>query len=534
MSTKPNYLKGATILAAAAIITRIIGAVYRIPLARLLGNEGMALFGVSHEIFVVILNITATGFPIALSRMISRSYTLNEHKQIQRTFSVALTVFFVMGIFGALFVAFSPEMLASFMESPLSAQSIFALWPAVLCVSLMGAYRGYAQGLSNMTPTSVSQVIESFLRFAIGLALVWMLLAQDSPLSTASAGAVWGTSLGTVVAFFFLFFYKKRLDRNMGISPATSSDIPVAKSQTFKTLLKISLPITLAASILSIINLTSTFLIMSRLQHAAGFSEEGANFLFGAFFNVRTIFNLPATFIVPLTTSLLPAIVAYLSQKDDKTALVQAQSGLKIMNILALAAGVGLIVLATPIVQVLYPTIGDEGNLLMAIMGAAAYFFCLLMLLNVILQAYGLEKYTIISILIGGVVRIALEFVLLGMPHVHIYGAAIGTAVCFLVASIMNFYFIRTKIQSPPKFWSATTKPLICSLLMGAVAFVIYTLSIRLLPMVIALGLAIAVAGFVYLVLIVITKTITYDDMLMLPRGKALAKLLRMKAPIEG
>ena len=531
MTTKPNYLRGAAILAVASIITRIIGAVYRIPLAQILGNEGIALFGVANDLFAVILNIIATGFPIALSRMISRSYTLGHHRDMAKTFSVALIVFAVMGVVGAFVVALFPATLAGLMASPLSRESIFALWPAVLAVSLMSAYRGYAQGLSEMAPTSISQIIEAFLRFVIGLALVWILLDRGSALSTASAGAIWGTSIGTVFAFFFLFFTKKRLDRKMKInSDQKSADSDEGKTNISKTLFKIAIPITLAASVLSVVNMVSTSLIMHRLQHAVGFSQEQTNFLFGAFFNVRNIFNLPAHFIVPLTTSLLPAIVAYLSQKDSKTALLQAQSGLKMMNVLALSAGVGLIVLATPIIQTLFPGIGQEANLLMAIMGAAAYFFCLLMLLNVILQAYGLEKYTIISIAIGGVVRLILEFFLLGMPQIHIYGAAIGTLACFLLAAICNLYFIRTKIENPPKFWTVTIRPLICSLIMGAVAFGIYTLSARVLPTLFAMAGAIAVAAFVYLVLIIVTKTITYDDMLMLPKGEKLAKLLRIRA----
>ena len=530
MTTKPNYLKGATILAAAAIITRIIGAVYRIPVAHLLGNEGVALFAVAHNIFALILTIIATGFPIALSRMISRSYTLGHHRDMEKTFSVALIVFAVMGVVGALIVALFPAALANLMRNPLSRESIFAIWPAVLAVSLMSTYRGYAQGLSEMTPTSISQIIESFLRFAIGLPLVWFLLHQGSPLPTASAGAMWGTSIGVVVALFFLFFTKKRLDRKLNLASNKSTENAESKNAIFKTLVKIALPITVAASVLSVLNLTTTFLVMDRLQNAAGLSESEANFLFGAFFNVQTIFNLPSHFIVPLTTSLLPAIVAYLSQKDEKTALLQAESGLKIMNVLALAAGVGLIVLATPIIQTIYSDIGEEANLLMAIMGAAAYFFCLLMLLNVILQAYGLEKYTLISIIVGGVVRLILEFFLLGMPQVHIYGAAIGTLACFLLAAILNLYFIRTKIENPPKFWAVTIKPLLCAVIMGAVAFGVYTLSTRVLPTLFAMAGAIAIAAFVYLILIILTKTITYDDMLMLPKGEKLAKLLRIRA----
>ena len=530
MTTKPNYLKGATILTAAAIITRIIGAVYRIPLQHFLGNEGMGMFYMANDLFVVFLNVITTGFPIALSRMISRSYTLGHHRDMEKTFSVAFIIFAVMGVAGALIVILFPAALANLIESPLSKESVFAFWPAVLAVSLMSAYRGYAQGLSEMAPTSISQVIESFLRFAIGLTLVWFLLNQNSPLPTASAGAMWGTSLGTVFALFFLFFTKKRLDRKLNLKPSKTAEASESKGTIFKTLFKIALPITVAASVLSVITLISSRLIMYRLQHAVGFSMEETLFLVGAFGNARAIFNIPATFIVPLTTSLLPAIVAYLSQKDEKTALLQAQSGLKIMNVLALAAGMGLMVLATPIVQTLFSEVGEEANLLMAIMGAAAYFFCLLMLLNVILQAYGLEKYTLISITIGGVVRIILEFFLLGMPQIHIYGAAIGTLVCFLLAAMLNLYFIRTKIENPPKFWAVTIRPLICAIIMGAVAFSVYTLSTRVLPTLFAMAGAIAIAAFVYLVLIIVTKTITYDDMLMLPKGEKLAKLLRIRA----
>ena len=542
---KPNYLRGATILAAAALIVKIIGAIYRIPLGRILGNEGIAFFGVAHSIYLFILTITVAGLPIALSKMISAAHAQNRTRQVKRIFSVVLCTFFVVGLFGALTTALFSDTLASWMNSPNARESIFALSPAILFVCLMAAYRGYAQGLSNMIPTSISQVIEAVLRFGFGLSFAWFFMYRNYPLSTAASGAVWGTAISTLVGFSFLLAYKKRLDKSILTDPTQDTIAPDRKCDIVKTLFRMGIPITIGASILSLTQLVSTFLIMSRLQHGLGFSNEFASFLFGAYFKVQTLFNLPSAFIVPLTVSLIPAIVSCLSTKNDALALDQAESGLKVANILSLAAGVGLMALAAPIINVIYPDAGDEAVLLMFIMGAASYFLCLLMMSNALLQAYGLEKYTIISMVIGGIAKVVLDWILLGIPGVHIYGAAVSTLVSFLLICASNFYFVRHKIKHPPRFLPAFVKPMLCATVMGMIAFVVYFgfmhisngrmsitvlgLSPEYISMALSLLAAVLLAFIAYIALIVKTGTLQYTDLKMLPKGETLARLLRVK-----
>ena len=527
---KVSYLKGATILAAATLIVRIIGAVFRIPLGRIVGDEGMGIFGTVNAVYFFILTVAASGLSIALSKMVSSAHSLNRAKQIKKIFSTLFVMFIVVGLLAAAAVVIFSGQIAEVMNNSQARDGIVAIAPAIFIICIAVVYRGYAQGLSNMMPVSVAQVSEAASRFLIVISIVLVLINRGHPMPTVIAGAMWGTSISTGIYLLCYIFYKKKL-RLIVSSNADANEVePDTRISIMKQLLKIGIPITICASIISLLYLTTAAFANNRLQTALGFSESEASTLFGTYVNTQTLFNIPSTFILPLTASLIPVIVAFRTHNDDANAVAHAESGLKIANIIALAAGVGLTVLAAPIIQVVFPRTGPEAVLLMAIMGVASYFLCLVFITNGILQAYGLEKFTIISLAVGGTIQIALAWVLIGNPQVNIYGAAISMATCFAISSVLNLVFIAKKIEQPPRFMPAFAKPLLCAICMGGVAFSLYSGAYWLWPYpLVALISAVLVAALIYLILIVVTRTITYEDMQMLPKGEKLAKVLRIR-----
>lgn len=528
---KVSYLKGATILAAATLIVRIIGAVFRIPLARIVGDEGMGIFGVVNSVYFFVLTVAASGLSIALSKMVSSAHSLNRAKQIKKIFSTLFVMFIVVGLLAAAAVVIFSGQIAQLMtDTTQSRASFVAIAPAIFFICIAVVYRGYAQGLSNMTPVSVAQVSEAASRFVIVISIVLILMNRGYPMSIVIAGAFWGTSISTGIYLLCYIFFKKKL-RRIASSNADANEVaPDTRRSIMKQLLKIGIPITICASIISLLYLTTAALVYNRLQTALGFSYLKARDLFGTYVNTQTLFNIPSTFILPLTASLIPVIVAFRTYNDDASAVAQAESGLKIANILALAAGVGLTVLASPIIRVVFPETGAEAVTLLPIMGVASYFLCLVFITNGILQAYGLEKFTIISLAVGGAIQIVLAWVLIGHPQVHIYGAAISMATCFAISSALNLIFIAKKIKMPPRFMPAFAKPLLCAISMGGVAFLMYRGLYWLWPSpLIALIFAVLTAVLIYLGLIIMTGAITYEDMQMLPKGEKLANILRIR-----
>ena len=527
---KQNYLHGAAILAFGVVIMKILGAIYKIPLGNILGDEGYTHFLVAYNIYSVFLTLATAGLPVALSRLIAEANTMDRPNQVRRIFSVAWWTFFVIGVVCTLIMALFPNALADSLNDPEARLSILALSPAVLLVCLTSAYRGYCQGHENMTPTTVGQVLEVLAKVAAGLALAWYLVRAGHSLPTASAGAIFGVTVGSLAALGYMFFCKRRLYG----SGRAGSDIPEPRSGVLRTLLRVAIPITLGSSVLSLINLIDSGLCMGRLQDAAGFSYQEAKVLYGVYGKAQTLYNLPASFITPLTISVVPAISAAMALRHRHDASRIAENSLRIAVVLALPMGVGLSVLATPIMDTVYPGSHANGGELLAIMGAASFFVCMALMMNAILQAGGNEKYPIYSMVAGGIVKVAVNWVLVAEPEINILGAPVGTLCCYAVMCCMDFYFLCRHLPEKPSLARIIVRPAIASAVMGAAAWGVYglgTLALGTGRMGVALSMlcAIGAAVIVYLILVIALRAVTREDMRLIPKGDKLARILHIK-----
>jgi len=534
-----GYLHGAAILAAAVAIVKLFGAIYRIPVFNILGSEGFSTFSVAHAIYVFLLTLSTAGLPVALSKMISASHTLGRGTQVTRTFRVGRNAFFLLGVGGFLIMALFSQQLADLSNNADAALPILVLSPAMLFVCLLSAYRGYFQGFSNMIPTSVSQIIEAAARLFLGLGLAWYLSQTQDNEAVTVAGAIFGVTIGTAIAAVYLFACKHKMDRRE-VLPDTDTRTD-SNRHILRNLLRIAVPLSLGASILGIITIIDNAIILGRLQSAGGLSSSYAQHLHGTYTSTMSLFNLPSSFIIPITIALIPAISAFLARGDKASAKKTAESGIRVTCLLALPAAAGLTVLATPIMYTLYyGNFAEQGPGLMAWMGIAAFFLCFFQATNCVLQAYGFQRYTLYTLPIGGLVKLGLNWVLLADPRINIYGAAISTVACYVVISVMNVVLVKRNIPNPPSFRKILLRPMLCTAVMAFAAWASYGLIAQLvfdplasthgrLPYTIALTGAIGVAGVVYLVLIIALRALTLEDMQMLPKGEKLAKILRIR-----
>ena len=295
---------------------------------------------------------------------------------------------------------------------------------------------------------------------------------------------------------------------------------------------------------MTIMAVIDSSLVLGRLQFGLGFSEDEASALYGLYSKCVTVFNLPSALIVPVSVSVVPAIAASIARasgNDSKTsgeAKSIMQSALKLVNLLAMPASAGIMVLAKPILFALYTDSRQTAATIMTILGAAAFFLCLQFITTAILQANGFERITMITFPAGGVALVVLDFFLVGNPNFGITGSPVGTLACYALISALNIIFIFVRIKDRPRLGSAFAKPFICAAAMAAVAFALYRLLDMLVPSVIGegrlstilcLGGTIAVSVVVYLVLVVVTRAITEDDLKLLPKGEKFAKILRIK-----
>ena len=532
-TSKQNYLHGAAILTAGVIITKILGAIYKIPLGNILGDEGYAHFMVAYNLYNVFFTLSTAGFPVALSRLISEADTLNKPMQMRRTFHVSLAAFAVIGLVSSLIMYLFPAELAILMDDVEAAQCIWAIAPSMLFVCLAAAYKGYAQGQSNMKPTTVAQVLEMLAKTIVGLILAWYLAKIGKGLPIAAGGAIFGVTAGSVIAFVYMMLYKRRHYPERAVR---DPDLSTSVGSIIKSLLRIGIPITLGSSVLSLINLIDAKLVLNRLQTAAAFSYHDAKILFGIYGKAQTLSNLPGAFVVPLTISIIPAITALFVQKKHAEAGEVAESAIRIAGVISLPMGIGMAVLSAPIMGILYPTGHASGALLLTLLGGAAFFVCLASITTSVLQASRNELYPVFSMIVGGVVKVAVNWILVGDPRVNIYGAPIGTMVCYIVMCLMNRHFIRRHLPAAPRVGSVLFRPAVSALLMGAAVAAVYygisallggNLSWKLSAVVTLLSVAVGVAA--YIAAIVRTHAITAGDLNRIPRGDRLAALLHIQ-----
>ncbi len=541
-SKNQNYLHGAAILTIAVLIIKVLGAIYKIPMGNILGDEGFAHFNVAYNLYNVLLTLSTAGLPIALSKLVSEANSLERPVQIRKTFKVAIFAFIVLGAAGSLVMFFFPTELAIFMEDVEASQSVLAMAPAVMLVCVMSAFRGYTQGLSDMRPTSVSQVIEVAVKVFFGLGLVIILNRRGASLPILSAGAISGVSVGSLIACLYMGIVAVRRMKSERLrvmeTPSLTNSQTDSERTILRKLIRIGIPIALGSCVLSVITLINTKLVLGRLQDAAGFSYDQAKVLFGVYSKALTLYNLPAALITPLTISIIPAIAGFLARKQFGEAKNVIESSLRISTIIALPMAVGLSVMSSPIMDGLYYGSAEQGTALLAIMGAASFFVCLALMTTAILQAGGRERLPMYTMLIGGTMNILLNWFLVGNPDVNIYGAPIGTLLCYIVMSGLNLWFVINKMPEKPSLGKIFLKPMLSCAAMGAAAWIVYPAALKLLGagpepgrkiILLALLAAIAVGVLVYGVMTIITRAITLDDMKLIPKGEKLAKLLHIR-----
>jgi stage V sporulation protein B len=536
-STKQSYIRGAAILAVTAVIVKIISALFRIPLYNIIDNETIGHFQVTYNIYTLLLAVSSAGIPVALSRLVSSAAATGKNRLVKRYFSVSLPAFVLFGAILMVLVFVYADQLAAFMKDTDTAVGIRVLAPAVFFSCVIAVYRGYIQGHGNMIPTAVSQFIEVLCKTVFGIAIAWYLVSNGFQSSIASAGAITGVTIGLALAIPVLIIFKRKTDKAaFRLSPDHTHAVESRRSVLYQVF-KVSIPVTLSSAFIGLITNIDTKIVLQRLMSGAGFSDSDAHSLYGIYAKGLSLLILSSALIVPITTSIIPAIAAALSSKRYRGAKEIMESSLKMTNIIAMPAGIGIMVLSYPIFVVVWGA-DAIGPGLLSTFGVASYFVCMQLMTTAILQATGHEKLTIVSYLIGGVLQIALDWYLVGQPDINIAGSPFGTLLCYSSITVINLIFVSLRVKDKPRLGMIFVKPALCAAVMGVAAWAIYELlykigvtalgSGRLALLIYLLG-AIIIAVIVYGILIVATKTITRDDLKLIPRGERLANFLKIK-----
>lgn len=534
-----NFLHGAAIYTAGIVIIKILGAVYKIPLGNILGDEGFSLFDVTYKIYNVFLTIATAGVPVALSRMISEADALGREQQTKRVFRVGLCAFLGLGLFGTLAMLLFPAELANWIGDIKATRAIFVMAPSVILVCVAAAYRGYGQGHSDMIPTTVSQIVETAVKVAVGLAAAYILHRMGKSVEICAAGAILGTTVSSLAAMLYM---QIKINRKYNVNPpaAENSDVPDSRRKILWDLLKIGIPITISTSIMSLVQLADAKITLNQLQNAAGYTLEAARAMNGAYGKAMTVYNVPSAFVVPFMASIVPAISAARVRGNALEASALAEKSMRMCTLLCLPMAVGMAVLAKPCMDVLYPGSAEQGGVLLMELGVVCYFMTMSLMTNSILPANGNERLPLVAIGLGFVAKVVVTYVLVGIPGVNIYGAPLGTLCCYVVMLSVNLFFMARRMARPMNLWTIFGRSGISAAVMGVAAWAVYSLLHgvmsegvmivgRELNVLIPFFVAVCVGVVVYVVMVIALRAITVEDMKMFPKGEKLAKMLHIR-----
>lgn len=526
----------------ASMIVKIFGAIFKIPLTNIIGVTAMAYFNTAYGFYVIFYMISTAGIPVALSKMISEAEARNNKQEIKRIFTISYALFFVLGVIGStIMILFSKKYSAYVLLDGLH-YSIIAISTTLFFMCLTSAYRGYFQGMKNMFPTAVSQIIGASGKLFVGLLVAVLASSYGFKPHIVAALTLLGITSGSLGSTVYLCIYKRMCDKKDSANPLvlTDSEAPPHK-ELLKKLIIIAVPITLSATILSLTNTIDTTLMVGRLVHS-GVLEEEAKKIMGAYTSMAVpLNNLSPNLIYPFAISVMPIITSMFVSGKRSDANTTITSMLRIVSIIAIPCSIGLSVFAKPIVSLLYSnketvTYNDTTTLatslsadMLSVLAISVFFIAMVSVTNAVLQAYGYEIKTIISTTAGIAVKIVLNYLLIGNTTTNVYGAPIATLSCYVVIMLLNFAFIVKYTKYTPDIVPIVAKPLISATVSVGAAAILFSFISSYSYKLTAI-LSVIVAIMLYFVVIFVIKGIKKEDILMLPKGNKIeAVLVKLK-----
>lgn len=520
-----TFIWGAAIIAFSHIIVKIIGAGFKIPLDRfILQTEGMGIYNSAYTIYNWLFMISTAGLPVAISKMVSESYAVGNIKEANRIFNIAKIFMLALGLGGTVILFFGADMFANAINLPSAKYSIMALAPSLFFVAMSSAYRGYTQGMNNMVPTAISEVVEALGKLFIGLVLALVFIDYGTTYSAAGAiaGVTIGTACGFIILFIGNFFRNKKLVHNEKLF--RNETTPKSGRRILKKLVLIAIPVTLGVSVFTLTTLIDTAMIMNLLAFL-GYGEAERASLYGYLGRAVTMFNVPPTIIAAISVSTVPAISAALSAKRDLQALNIAKSAMRITILFSFPCAIGMSVLATPILKLVYND--SSHSILLNITALSVACVTLVQTSNAILQAYGKVWTPVKNMAIGGCVKILVNLALVSQPSINISGAPIGTFLCYTTVMLLNLIDIKKTTKIKYELADFALKPIFCVIVMGIATIMTYDFALRILGhYVLAMLAAICIAVATYGIMIFLVRCIKKDDILLLPKGEKIYKLL--------
>ena len=516
-----NLMKGATILVAAGIVSKIFGAVFRIPLTNMIGAEGQAYYGAAYPVYQFFFTIATAGFPVAISRMVSSRIAKGDYINAHKSYKLAFKLSAALGAISFLIMFFGAGAIANFYKLPGAEASMRAVSFALLLTPMLASLRGYYQGRQNMMPTALTEIFEQLFRVIVGLSLAFAF--YKTSLERAAAGATFGASAGVLCALvIMLLIYKMDSGRRNKLM-AESKQTDEGERRRLNELISYIVPITIGAAIMPIMFNIDTAIVPRRLL-ASGWDAQMTKKLFGLISGYcDPIIAMPGIFVDAICISMMPAITTAFTLKVKKDLDNHIKTGLKTMMIIAYPCAIGLIVLGKPILRMLYMTKIEEADMAVPTLQILAFGIIAVSVMRTLaasLQGIGKMNLPVINLCVGLVIKAISSYVLVAIPALNIKGAAIGSVLAYITAASLNYLGLKKHANINIDFKDVFIKPFAAAALMGIGTIACFKMMFMISNSnALSAMVAILVAVLIYFVTVFKTKVLTREEVELIPKG---------------
>ena len=526
--------KSFLILSLANVSVKILSAIYIPLLTLIIGTGGYGVYASSYSAFVFILAVTSMGVQPAITKVVAELKALGYHKDAYNAMKIARNYLAVFGfIFMMIFIVFG-DGIAIGMHSELSALSLKFLAPTILLSAMLAAYRGYMQGIDSMKEIAVSQVIEQI--FNVVFSLIFALLLNNLGTEWGSAGGTVGTTIGALIAIVYvLYAFNKNNYYEIAVKENEEGK-RISRKRIIKKLIQYGLPITLVAAVQNSAGVIDATIVKWRLA-AAAFEQVRIDELFGTLNYFNTLIYVPLTIVTALCTAIFPRIIAAFVQKNKKELKNQISYSYRLTYLITIPAAIGLAIISKEIF--LFLLNDSYGYQMLAYGSIVLIFMSITSIQNTILQGVNKLYLVLITASIGIVIKFVINFVLVGIRSINIYGAVVGSVFAFLIPAIMNHIRIESLFKIKIPVIKDGIKPLYSSIIMGIAVYLCKMPLLRLVNILeggrIAIGVvavvSVAIGGIVYLISMIMIHGLKKDDLdLISPRiYELMPRVLRKK-----
>lgn len=534
----------AGILAMASMIVRVIGLLYRAPLTAIIGDEGNGYYGTAYNIYTIILMVSSYSMPSAISKLMAQKLAVGEYRNANRVFRCALTYGVLVGLVGSGLLFFGARFLVP--DVAVCVLQVFA--PTVFLFGILGSMRGYFQARGSMVPTSVSQILEQLANAVVSIAAAWLLMQTAvgaDPTRRAQLGAMGsalGTGAGVLIALLFMIFCFRRSKEGRKAEILSDATGKEEKYRIFlrDTILVIT-PFMLSGVIMNLTTSLNQTIYMRMLIDLKGAGETATTTLYGIFSNKAVVIsNIPISIATAVSSAIIPGISAAYARRDETGARRQVGNAIRITSIVAIPSAVGLAVLARPITMLMFPQMEslELASSLLSLLAVTVIFYSISTITNAALQSIGKMNLPLVSAGIALVVQTVVLVLLLRFTDLDVRALVLVSILYSVMIFAVNQYYLRRFLGIRQDVRRDYLQPLVCAALMGAAAKAVYYLvsmaaePVENLPKgfyfrnLAATAAALLAAVLVYGYTMVRSGTVRRKDLLSMPKGQLLVRLM--------